>query len=67
MDKYRYFSHHYCKTGLHPFKIGVWYEVSHRRIACPIFFESTIIAEVYRGIIKQFIALLEVDEWDCLF
>ncbi len=54
-------------TGLHPLKIGMWCTVSHCRIVGLSFFESTIIVEVYQGIIGQFIALLEVDEQDCLF
>ncbi len=50
------------ETGLHPFKIDVWCAASCRCIIGPISFKSAITAEVYRGIIEQFIALLEVDE-----
>ncbi len=33
----------------------------------PFFFERTVTAEVYRGIVMQFISLLEPDKRDCIF
>ncbi len=32
-----------------------------------IFFERTVTAEVYHGIVMQFISLLEPDKRDCIF
>ncbi len=57
----------YQETGLHPKKLGVWCAVSRRRIVGSIFFQCTVTAEVYRGIVLQFISLLESDEHDCIF
>ncbi len=57
----------YRKTGLHPKKLGVRCAVSHWRIVGPIFFERTVTAEVYHGIVIKFISLLEPDERDCIF
>jgi hypothetical protein len=46
-------------------KIGMWCAVSHRRIVGTTFFETTVNSPVYQDIIRQFIALLEVDEREC--
>ncbi len=59
--------HEYRESNLHPQEIGVWCARSRRRIIGSIFFEITIDGEVYRGIITQFIALLEEDECDYVF
>lgn len=49
-------------------KLGCgWCAISCKRIVRPIFFTSTIMAEVYQGMIQQFISLLECDERDTWF
>ncbi len=52
---------------MHPKKLSVWYAVSRQCVVEPIFFERTVTAEVYRGIVMQFISLLEPDECNCIF
>ena len=47
---------------LHSQKIGVWCAVSRKRIVRPLFFKSTVDVSVYRELIQQFVALLEVNE-----
>ncbi|KAK7603429.1 hypothetical protein V9T40_003428 [Parthenolecanium corni] len=59
--------HVYRKSSLHSQKIGVWCALSRKRIIGPIFFTSTINAEAYHSIIRQFVSLLEEDERDCWF
>lgn len=55
------------EKSLHPQKVGVWAAVSRSHIIGPIFFTSTVNAEVYREIVKQFIALLPQDHRYCYF
>ncbi len=58
----------YRETGLHPKKLGVWCAVSRRRIVGPIFLNILLLSKsIYRGIVLQFISLLEPDERDCIF
>lgn len=68
---YRFWSsnnpHVFRESSLHPQKIGVWCAVSRRRVVGPIFFTSTVTAEVYQDIIMQFVALLEVEDRNCWF
>lgn len=54
--------HVYHETQLHPVKIGVWVGMSRRRIIGPIFFENTITAANYHGILNRFIEQLHDDE-----
>jgi hypothetical protein len=52
----------------YPYRMQVFHElISRRRIIGPLFFETTINAEAYQGLIQQFIALLQVDERNCWF
>ncbi|XP_039283421.1 uncharacterized protein LOC120351176 isoform X3 [Nilaparvata lugens] len=53
--------------SLHPAKIGVWCAISRQHIVGPIFFEQTVNGEVYRNIVRQFVALLEPQERYCWF
>lgn len=55
------------ENSLHPAKIGVWCAISRQRIVGPIFFEQTVNGEVYRNIVRQFVALLEPQERYCWF
>lgn len=57
--------HEFHEQPLHSQKIGVWCDVSRRRIVGPIFFSETITAERYQEIIMQFVAMLHVDERYC--
>lgn len=54
--------HSVMPKPLHSQKIGVWCAVSRKRIVGPLFFESTVDGSVYRELIQQFVALLEVNE-----
>ena len=51
-----------AKTFLHSQKIGVWCAASRKRIVGLLFFESAVDGSVYRELIQQFVALLEVNE-----
>lgn len=57
----------YAETISHPLKISKWCAISRRHIVGPMFFTNTVYAEIYRRIIKQFIALLNIEERDCIF
>lgn len=57
----------HIEAPLHSEKIGVWCALSRKRLVGPIFFTTTITAEVYQGILTDFIALLERDERYCWF
>jgi hypothetical protein len=57
--------HVYEESPLHPQKIGVWCTVSRHRIIGPLFFETTVTAEVYQELMQRFVALLQPDECDC--
>ncbi len=59
--------HIFQESSLHPEKIGVWCVISRCRFIGLIFFTSTVSAEVYRDIIMQFVALLELEDQDCWF
>jgi hypothetical protein len=59
--------HNFPETPLHPQKIGVWCAVLRRRIIGPLFFETSINAEASQEFIQQLIALLKVDQRNCLF
>ena len=50
---------------MHPQKIGVCCAISRPRIIVPLYFETSMNAEVHQGLIQQFIALLQVDERNC--
>ncbi len=52
---------------LHQQKIGIWCNGSRKRVVGPIFFETTITAEVYHDINQQFTALLRKDEHNPIF
>ncbi len=45
-----------------PKKIGVWCNMSRKRIVGPIFFTSTITGVVYQDIIQEFVSQLEKSE-----
>ncbi len=55
------------KAPLRPQKVVVWCAMSWHRIIDPFFFTTTMNAEVYQGIIEQFIAILELDECHIYF
>jgi hypothetical protein len=50
------------ETLLHPDKIGVWREVSHRRFIGPTFFENTINYDRYTDIVHEFLGRLTEEE-----
>ncbi len=68
---YRFWSsenqHIFQESSLHPEKIGFCCAISQRRVIGPIFFTSTVSAEVYWDIIMQFVVLLELEDRDCWF
>jgi hypothetical protein len=51
MQHYQYWSspnpHLTDKVLLHPVKVGVWFVVSARMIVIPVFFNKTIVKDVY--------------------
>jgi len=54
------------EAPLHTEKIGVWCAVLCS-LWDPCFFDSTVDGTVYTDLVKQFVALLVLDEHDCLF
>lgn len=59
--------HAFQERPLHARKIGVWCAISRRRIVGPLFFDKSVDGVVYRNLIEQFIALLELHDRDCWF